>query len=58
MGDGKEQCKILVISLQAIDLPITYDTGLRGYSKPLATAFFGISPMQSTILIAQYVYKE
>jgi hypothetical protein len=45
MGDGKEKRKIPVISFQAIDLPITYDTTLRGDSKPFPTGFFGISPM-------------
>jgi hypothetical protein len=38
-GDGKEQRKILVLSLQAIDLPLPYDAGLRGDSIPFATVF-------------------
>jgi hypothetical protein len=40
-GIGKDLCKILVVSPQAIDLPIIYDTLLRGHSKPLPAAFFG-----------------
>ena len=39
-------------------LPITYDPIVRGYSKPFPTAFFGISPMKSTVLIVQCVYEK
>ena len=58
MGDGKEKRKIPVICLQVIDLPITDDPALRGDSKLFPTAFLGISPMESMILIVQDVYKK
>jgi hypothetical protein len=45
LGDGKEKSKIPVISLQAIDLPVTDGLILCGDSKPFPTAFLGICPM-------------
>jgi hypothetical protein len=55
---GKEKRKIPVISLQAIDLPITYNTVLRGYSKPFPAAFLGINLMKSMILIVKCLDEE
>jgi hypothetical protein len=57
-GDAKEKRKISVINLYAMDLPITYAPIVHGHSKPFPTAFFGISPMKSTVLIVQCVYEK
>lgn len=35
------------------DLPLTYNTVLRGYSKPFPAAFLGINLMKSMILIVK-----
>jgi hypothetical protein len=53
MGDGKEKRKIHVIVLQSIDLPITDAPVFRGNSKPFPSTVFGISPIESMILIVK-----
>ena len=58
-GGWQRKRKIPVISLQAIDLPITYNKHvLRGYSKPLSAAFLGINLMKSMILIVKCLDEE
>jgi hypothetical protein len=49
LGDGKEQRKIPLLNLKAMDLPLKCDNALRGSSNSFPGAFFAIGLMTSTI---------